>query len=142
MGKSTSECEMNKIQTITTPTGEKMAILPLSDYEALIDAIDSAQALAEAGSVARGDVETLTSDEASALIDAATPLAFWRVKRGLTQAELATAIGISQSYVAALESGARKGDPALFLRLSQALKVPLEHLIIASDETDAIKFDE
>ena len=119
-----------------------MAILPLSDYEALIDAIDAAQAIAEAGAVARGDVETLTSDETSALIDAATPLAFWRVKRGLTQAELATAIGISQSYVAALESGARKGDPALFLRLSQALKVPLEQLIIASDEIDAITFDE
>ena len=119
-----------------------MAILPLSDYEALIDAIDAAQAIAEAGAVARGDVETLTSDETSALIDAATPLAFWRVKRGLTQAELATAIGISQSYVAALESGARKGDPALFLRLSQALKVPLEQLIIASDETDAVTFGE
>jgi hypothetical protein len=44
-----SENAMNKIQTITTPTGEKMAILPLSDYEALLDAVDAAQALAEAG---------------------------------------------------------------------------------------------
>ena len=133
---------MNKIQTITTPTGEKMAILPLSDYEALLDAIDAAQALAEAGAVARGDLETLTSLETAALIEAATPLAFWRGKRGLTQAELAAAVGISQSYVAGLESGARKGDPALFLRLSRALKVPLEHLISTNDDADETAFDE
>ena len=52
---------MNKIQTITTPTGEKMAILPLSDYEALLDAIDAAQALAEARAVARGRRERNTT---------------------------------------------------------------------------------
>ena len=114
----------------------------LNNCEALIDAIDAAQALAGAGGIARGELETLTSDEVSALIDATTPLAFWRVKRGYTQAELATAIGISQSYVAALESGASKGDPELFLRLSQALKVPLAYLILANDENDALKFNE
>lgn len=114
----------------------------LSNYEALIGAIDATQALAGAGAIARRELETLTSDEVSALIDATTPLAFWRVKRGHTQAELATAIGISQSYVAALESGVRKGDPELFLRLSQALNVPLEHLIIANGENDTIKTDE
>jgi DNA-binding XRE family transcriptional regulator len=116
---------MNKIQTITTPTGEKMAILPLSDYEALLDAIDSAQALAEAGAVARGE---------TALIDAATPLAFWRVKRAMTQADLAKSVGISQSYVAGLESGARKGDPILYLRLARALRVPLEQLVFIDEE--------
>jgi DNA-binding XRE family transcriptional regulator len=120
---------MNKIQTITTPTGEKMAILPLSDYEALLDAIDAAQALAEARAVARGETETLTSQETAALIDAATPLSFWRVKRAMTQTDLAKSVGISQSYVAGLESGARKGDPSLFLRLARALRVPLEQLI-------------
>ena len=40
---------MRKIQTITTSAGKKMATLPSSDYEALIDAIDAAQAIAEAG---------------------------------------------------------------------------------------------
>ena len=125
---------MNKIQTITTPNGEKMAILPLSDYEALLDAIDSAQALAEAGSVARGETETLTSQETAALIDAATPLAFWRLKRAMTQADLAKSVGISQSYVASLEGGARKGDPTLFLRLARALRVPLEQLVFIDEE--------
>lgn len=129
-----SENAMNKIQTITTPNGEKMAILPLSDYEALLDAIDSAQALAEAGAVARGETETLTSQETAALIDAATPLAFWRVKRAMTQADLAKSVGISQSYVAGLEGGARKGDPILYLRLARALRVPLEQLVFIHEE--------
>lgn len=76
------------------------------------------------------------------LNDAATPLAFSRVNRGLAKAKFTTAICIPQSYVASLESSDGKGDLVLFLRHFQPLKVQLEYLIIASDETDAIKFDE
>ena len=60
---------------------------------------------------------------------APTPLAFWREKRGLTQKDLGTAAGIGQSYVAALEQGARKGDPALFKRLASALRVRMEDIV-------------
>lgn len=117
------------IQTITAPNGEKLAVIPLREFEAMQDALDAAEALAASRSVARGETEALTSEETAALIDAATPLAFWRAKRGFTQADLAGSVGISQSYVASLESGARKGDPALFLRLARALNVPMEAII-------------
>lgn len=120
---------MTKVQTITTPGGEKLAVLPFDDYEAMLDAIEAAEALAASGAVARGEAETLTPEETEALIEAATPLAFWRGKRGLTQNELATLAGISQSYVAGIETGARKGDPTLFLRLSRILKVPMEAIV-------------
>ncbi|MDB5651547.1 MAG: anaerobic benzoate catabolism transcriptional regulator [Hyphomicrobiales bacterium] len=121
---------MSKIQTITTAGGEKLAVLPVSEYEALIDALDAAQAQIAAAAVARGEMETLAPDQVRALIDAATPLAFWRSKRRITQTDLAKAAGISQSYVAGLESGARKGDPALFLRLARALNVSMESLVV------------
>ncbi len=48
---------------------------------------------------------------------------------GLTQAALAAAVGISQSYLAGLEAGSRKGDPALFLRLARALSVRMEDIV-------------
>ena len=60
---------------------------------------------------------------------APTPLAFWRKKRGMTQASLGEAVGISQSYVASLETGDRKGDPSLFKRLADALKVKMEDIV-------------
>jgi predicted transcriptional regulator len=96
----------------------------------LSDALDAAQAQVSAAAVARREMETLDADEVRALIEAATPLAFWRSKRRITQSDLAKSVGISQSYVAGLESGSRKGDPALFLRLERALNVPMESLVV------------
>ena len=116
-------------QIIITPAGEKMAILPLADLAALQDALDAAHAANAMSAIARGEMETLTSEEVAAGLSAPTPLAFWREKRGLTQKELGKAAGISQSYVAALEQGARKGDPSLFKRLATTLRTRMEDIV-------------
>jgi predicted transcriptional regulator len=70
--------------------------------------------------VARGVRDMPTAEETAAAPAAPTPLVFWRAKRGLTQKELSHAVGVSQSYVADLESGRRKGDAALVKRLAHA----------------------
>ncbi len=116
-------------QKITTPGGETLIVLPLADYEALVDAADIASAKAAIAAVARGEIEPLTAEEVAAAIEAPTPLAFWRKKRGLTQAALAAKTGISQNYLSGLEGGARKGDPSHFKRLAAALRVRMEDLI-------------
>jgi DNA-binding XRE family transcriptional regulator len=120
---------MQAAQKITTPQGETLIILPLADYQALLDAADVAGAKAAMGAVARGEIELLTADEAMALVDAPTPLAFWRKKRGLTQAALAAATSISQNYLSGLESGTRKGDPLHFKKLAAALRLRMEDLV-------------
>ena len=43
----------------------------------------------------------------------ATGLRAMRQKHGLTQRELAQSLGVSQNYIPALESGARKPGPQL-----------------------------
>jgi DNA-binding XRE family transcriptional regulator len=114
---------------IVTPAGEEMVLISKADFDRIEDAIDvlawdeAKRRNAESGG------ENITSEEMRALLAAPSPLAFWRNKRGLTQVELAHAAGISQSYVAGLESGARKGDPALFKRLASALRVPMEDIV-------------
>ena len=120
---------MGSVQTILTPAGEKLAVLPAADYQSLLDEIEAAHAVNAAGAVRRGEVETFSADEARAYAAAATPLAFWRQKRGMTQSDLAKAVGISQSYVAGLEAGDRKGDPGLFLKLARALSTTMEMLV-------------
>jgi DNA-binding XRE family transcriptional regulator len=116
-------------QTIKTPAGETLVVLPLAEFEALRDAADHATAMA---AVARGEEERLTSAEALALAEAVTPLAFWRRKRGLTQAVVADRASISQSTLAGMENGARVGTVAVLKRVAKALGVQIDDLV-ASD---------
>ena len=101
-------------------------------YEALVDARDAALDLRD---VARGAMETLTEAELDDFLAAPTPLAFWRRHRGLTQAALAAAVGVSQPYLAQIEGGQRTGDVRLHARLARALRLRMEDLL--DEEADA-----
>ena len=114
------------VQKIISPSGETLIVLAEDDYEDLCDSLELAKSKA---AFACGEEERLTEAEVRRALDAATPLAFWREKRGLTQKALGAAVGIGQSYVAALERGDRRGDPALFKRLAAALRVRMEDLV-------------
>ena len=111
---------------ITTPGGEKLAILPASELEDLCDALAHATAMAD---YRAGREEALSLEEADALIAAPTPLAFWRTKRGMTQAALAKAAGTTQPHVADLESGKHGGSLEIMARIAKALKVKVDDLV-------------
>ena len=116
-------------QTIKTPAGETLVVLPLADFELLLDGRDAALHGKTMEAEARGEIEWLTPEVTLEFVAATTPLAFWRAKRALTQTALATQAGISQSYLASLEAGKRKGDPALFKRLARVLRVSMDDLV-------------
>jgi transcriptional regulator with XRE-family HTH domain len=61
---------------------------------------------------------------------APTPLAFWRKKRGYTQASLAAEAGLSQPYVAQMEGGQRVGDVTTLAKLARLLRVRIEDLVV------------
>lgn len=103
-------------------------ILTRQEYEDLVDARDHAMAMR---AVATGAMETLDESELDAFLAAATPLAFWRAKRGLTQAVLAERLGITQPYLAQLEAGKRTGNIHLHARMARALGLRIEDLIDA-----------
>ena len=120
--------------TVVTPGGEEMVLLSRAEFEkinaALEKAVDAAAHAKTFVALAAGKQETLTAAEVKEALAAATPLAFWRRKRGLTQKALAEAVGISQSYAADIEAGRRTGDPVHFKRFARALKVRMEDLIV------------
>ncbi len=91
----------------------------------MCEMIDAAHEMIMAA-VARGEQEMLAAEETVA---APTPLAFWRVRRGLTQKQPSQTAGVSQSYIADLEAGRRKGDAALLERLVQALRLRIGDLV-------------
>ncbi|HLW91606.1 MAG TPA: helix-turn-helix transcriptional regulator [Roseiarcus sp.] len=118
---------------LKTPAGEELVLIARADFEALRaaaeDAGDAALHAKTKASLARGEQTALSAEEVKAALAAPTPLAFWRGKRGLTQKALAERAGVSQSYVADLEAGRRKGAPALFKRLAAALSLRMEDLV-------------
>lgn len=105
--------------------------LTRQEYQDLIDAPDHAVALRD---VATGAMETLTEAEMDAYLAARTPLAFWRRHRGLTQAALAAAAGITQPYLAQIETDQRTGDVRLYARLAMVLRVRMEDLVADLEE--------
>jgi predicted transcriptional regulator len=92
----------------------------------MCEMIDAAAHEATMAAVARGEQEMLAAEETVA---APTPLAFWRVRRGLTQKGPSQTAGVSQSCIAELEVGRRKGDAALLESLAQALRLRMEDLV-------------
>lgn len=121
---------MNSVAYVTTPGGEELAILPRRELEALKESLGHAQALA---GFRAGQIPGLSTEETRALMDAASPLAFWRRYRKQTQSVLAGSVGVTQNYLSEIENGKRGGDVALWLRLARALELPVEILIEESD---------
>ena len=115
---------------IESPSGEQLVMMSRRAYEHLLDQADVSAHTKVLTALGDGREETLSSEEMLELLDAQTPLAFWRRKRGLTQADLGNQISVSQSYIASLESGKRKGDPLHFRKLADALGVAMEDLVI------------
>ena len=122
---------MTHISYVTTPRGEELVILPRAELEAIQEAAHHARAMAEHWS---GRDPGLNAEEMRELLAARTPLAFWRRKRGRTQADLAGQAGLAQNYISDLENGRREGSPAQWLRLARVLQVPLEQLIAAEPD--------
>ena len=124
---------MGKPQIITSPSGEELVVLPRGDYEDLVDALAARKVDA---ALAAGREELLSAEEAAALVAAPGPLAFWRKKRGKTQSQLASDIGVSQNFLSDLERGKAKGDVTLYAKLARCLDVQIEDLVPEEGESE------
>ncbi len=117
---------MNKdIGFFTTPNGEEFAIVPRQMLEDMLD-VEAYEKASEKSGNARA--EPLGSEEMRALLAAKTPLAFWRRKRGLTQAQLAKSAKTTQPHIADLENGRSKGSMEIMARVASALGLSLDDL--------------
>ena len=113
------------IQSIVSPSGDELVVMSRQEYQDLLDSRDHAAAMR---AVAAG-ADTFTDAELGEYLAAATPLAYWRKRRGMTQAQLATGLAISQPYLAQLEAGKRTGDVTLHARVAEALRLRIEDLV-------------
>jgi DNA-binding XRE family transcriptional regulator len=116
--------------------GNKVAVLPIADYERLIEiaderednfAADTARARRLAGE------EYVPFELSQRIIAGESPLRVWRTYRQMTLASLAKAAGSSQPMLTRIESGQLQGRPLLWRRLAEALKVDIEDILPLND---------
>ena len=111
-------------ETITLPVWEYEALLEKAEaYDDLV-ALDEHERRVEAGME-----ELIPSDLVEALIKGASPIKVWRKHRRFSQIQLGELVGVSQAYIAQLETGQRQGKPDLFKKMAQALGVTVDDLM-------------
>ena len=121
---------MTKIQTVTL-AGEDYVIVPLSEYDALRNAVDE-DAL-DAAVLRRvlddPDQEWVPADVVKRIAKGESPVRVWRRYRGMKANELAAAALVASSYLSAIETGKKSGSINTLKRIAAALNVALDDLV-------------
>ncbi len=112
--------------------GQKMAMLPMVDYERLIDIVedkvDAAAAAAAEQRRSEGE-EYLPSEMIDRILAGESALRVWRKHRGMTLDQLAGSVGIRKSFLSTIETGKARGAPALWRALADALNVSADEIL-------------
>jgi DNA-binding XRE family transcriptional regulator len=123
---------MSKLQTITTPAGETLVVLPLAEYEALVCAAADAEeesadiaAYDEAkDALAKGAEGVLPVEVCKLIMGGDSRLKAIRKWRGMQQTDVAARAEIGQGYLSELENGKRAGAGETLAKLARVLDVP------------------
>ena len=117
------------MQTITSPKGETLVVLPLAEYESLIDASDVAEARRTIVNLKNGEDELIPGDITIRLVEGENPIRVWREHRGMSAKALADAASISAPYLSEIETGKKEGKVSVLKRIAAALNVDLDDLV-------------
>ena len=116
------------------------AVLAIAEYERLLRAAEDAEDLADLVAVrealARGGEELVPDQVVGRLVAGEHPVRVWRAHRGLSQAALAEAAGISRPYLSQIERRRRDGTLDTMARLARALGVDLDDLAPVNQENE------
>ena len=116
-----------------TPAGEPIVIMPEAEFERLRELAEDAEDLATMARVeaalAAGTEELLTTEEVDALLNATSPLSFWREKRGLSIEQLAESAGVDTADIAASERGEEVSNIHFYERVARPLGLDIEDIL-------------
>jgi DNA-binding XRE family transcriptional regulator len=123
---------MNKPTIITSPNGDQMAVIPLTEYERLVEAAEDladVRAYDEAmRRLASGEDELVPAEIVNRILDGENALRVWREYRGLTVKQLAEKAGVSAPFVSQIETGQRDGSIETMRKIAGVLKLSLDDL--------------
>lgn len=118
------------IQIIENRDGSKLAVLPLKDYEKLVDRLEIAEDLKAVDDFDRNDTgERIPHELVKKIVGGENRVKVWREFRGLTQKELAEKTGTAQPFIAQMEKGERNGTGKTLKKIAEALGLDVDILI-------------
>jgi ribosome-binding protein aMBF1 (putative translation factor) len=130
---------MSRVQFITTPKGETLAVMPAEDYEALAaaaDAVDDAEEEALAAEMRRlreeDRGEPLRLAEFRRILAGESPIRVWREYRGISVRALAAQLGMSAGYLSDIETGKKEGSIETLRAIARELGVSIDDLTPSS----------
>ena len=112
--------------------GQKMAMLPVAEYERLIDiAEDKADVMAAADAEKRrlNGEEYFPANMVDRIMAGESPLRVWRRHRGKTLNDLATLTGLTHASLSRIERNAQRPKPATWHALADALNVTVDDIL-------------
>ncbi len=123
---------MYKPQVILDGTGQPaFAVIPWHEYERLVnedaDARVSDEELYDRAKAKGG--ESFPVEVVDRLLAGENPIRVFRTYRGMTQNQLAAAVGIHAMYLSQIETGKRTGSIKMLAALANVLHVGMDDLI-------------
>jgi DNA-binding XRE family transcriptional regulator len=125
------------VQIIRKAGEPEWAVLP---YETYLKLVEDAEMLADirdydaAREAVDAGEEMIPARVVYAMLDGQSPVKVWREYRGLTQQQLATAAGISASYLSQIESGVRTGRPDVLQAIAGSLQVDVDDILTSESK--------
>ena len=120
---SREEIPVTLAKRIITPGGEDLVLLPLAEYERLVEAAEDLADVAAYDEAMRklaaGEDEMVPAAIALRLLGDEHPVRVWREHRGLSVKDLADAALISPSYLSQIETGRREGTLETMARIAR-----------------------
>ncbi|MCW0197034.1 helix-turn-helix transcriptional regulator [Sphingopyxis sp.] len=112
--------------------GQKMAMLPVADYERLLEIAEDradVQAAVRADERRQAGEDYVPAELLDRIMAGENPLRAWRQYRGLTQVELGTRAGVSNLTVSRIEKGERETSVKNWRALADALSVDVDDIM-------------
>ena len=121
------------VQIITTPQGERLVVVPESEWIAIQEALEDREDIAAIDEfqrkLAAGKEEFISSDMLDRLLAGESTIRVWREHRGMTAAALAEKADVSAAYLSELEGRKKTGSIAALKRIAAALDLTVDDLI-------------
>lgn len=114
--------------------GQKLAVLPIAEYERLLDMVeDKADEFAAANAEHRriGGEEYIPAEIVDRILAGESALRVWRRYRAMTLDDVAKQIGVTVATISRLETGVMRGHPTVWRKLADVLGVSVEDVLPA-----------
>jgi len=115
-------------QTIYRDQKPEFVVLPVKEYNKLINAFEDFQDIQEIRDYIDNPSETFPMDVALTLAQGKSAIKVYREYRGISQSSLAQKVSVSKQYISQLENKERTGTIKVLKSIAKALSVDLSDI--------------